>query len=92
MTWEYPYRHWGKTQYPYYRQHLYQERPYKHDSTASRLLSEVKHVLARSTVGDHVGIPSVVLCFYIFIMHQNLFILLYTIHALHWSFTVFFLV
>ena len=24
-----------------------QERPYKHDSTASRLLSEVKHVLAR---------------------------------------------
>ena len=41
-----------------------QERPYKHDSTASRLLSEVKHCRARlvsTTVGDHVGIPGVVL-------------------------------
>ena len=42
----------------------YQERPYHSDSTASRLLSEVKHCRARlvsTTVGDHVGIPGVVL-------------------------------
>jgi hypothetical protein len=42
-----------------------QERPYKDDSTASRLLSEGKHLLARlvldPTVGDHVGILGVVL-------------------------------
>ena len=46
-----------------------QERPYKHDSTASRPLSEVKHalaVLASTTVGDHVGIHSVVLLLSLF--------------------------
>ena len=39
-----------------------QDRPYNDDSTASRLLSEVKHHLA--TVGDHVGIPGVDLLFF----------------------------
>ena len=38
-----------------------QERPYHSDSTASRLLSEALSGQVSTTVGDHVGIPGVVL-------------------------------
>ena len=46
-----------------YVKNVKQERPYPDESTGSRPLTEVKHLRARLvsvTVGDHVGIPSVV--------------------------------
>ena len=43
---------------------LHQERPYNHDSTASRLLSEVKHDLARLVLRWGTTLESLVLFFF----------------------------
>jgi hypothetical protein len=43
-----------------------QERPYQHDSTASRLLSEVKHVRARLVLRWGTTLESWVLFFFYF--------------------------
>ena len=45
---------------------LHQERPYNHDSTASRLLSEVKHDLARLVLRWGTTLESLVLFFFLF--------------------------
>ena len=45
-----------------------QERPYNHDSTASRLLSEVKHDLARLVLRWGTTLESLVLFFYFYLL------------------------
>ena len=47
---------------------LHQERPYNHDSTASRLLSEVKHDLARLVLRWGTTLESLVLFFCSFLL------------------------
>ena len=49
--------------------HAVQERPYNHDSTASRLLSEVKHDLARLVLRWGTTLESLVL-FFLFCLHM----------------------
>ena len=48
--------------------HNIQERPYNHDSTASRLLSEVKHDLARLVLRWGTTLESLVLFFYFYLL------------------------
>ncbi|KAL7459925.1 hypothetical protein ACHAWC_011856, partial [Mediolabrus comicus] len=57
-----------------------QERPYHSDSTASRLLSEVKHCRARLVLRWGTTLESLVLFFLFFFFFQSFLFILFGIH------------